>query len=77
MRKVLSTKVGISDVEYSFRIRGIRENTFDYSLLGADGISVRISKEDFEFHKVTVGKILVYDGHEYYCQDQKDIYFKE
>ena len=57
----------IRDVEYAFMIRRIRENNKTYALEGVDGISVRISKEDFDLHQVEIGKIWVYDGTEHYC----------
>lgn len=66
---VLNAKIDIADVAYAFTIRRIRENTSTYTLFGADEISIRISKEQFEIHEVAVGKIWLYDGENYHCID--------
>lgn len=65
----LANQLDIKDVEYAFMIRRIRENNKTYTLVGVDDISVRLSKEDFEYHEVAVGKIWIYDGTEHYCVD--------
>ena len=67
--EIAAAKTSISDVEYAFMIRRIRENNKTYTLIGIDDLMVRISKEDFEIHEVAVGKIWVYDGTEHYCVD--------
>ena len=69
LEEIASTIISISDVEYSFLIRRIRENTTTVTLYGVDDIEVRITKEDFTLHQVAVGKLWIYDGINHFCID--------
>ncbi len=74
LESIAESIISISDTEYSFIIRRIRENTTSVSLYGIDNIEVRISKEDFVLHQVEVGKLWVYDGDKYSCIDPNIIH---
>lgn len=69
LEDIASNIISVSDVEYSFIVRKIRENATTVSLYGLSNIEVRISKEEFEYYNVEVGKIWICDGTSSYCYD--------
>ena len=69
LEDIASAIISVSDVEYSFIVRRIRENATTVTLYGVDDIEIRINKEEFTQHQVAVGKLWVYDGIHHFCID--------
>lgn len=69
LEDIAAAIISVSDVEYSFIVRRIRENATTVTLYGVDDIEIRISKEEFILHQVAVGKLWVYDGINHFCID--------